>query len=672
MLKEVNKTKKNLSFKRLLIANRGEIACRIIDTAKKLGMHTISVYSEADRLARHVRLADEAVLVGAADASSSYLNQDALLQAMRDSRADALHPGYGFLSENPNFADAVRKAGFIFIGPPAHAIRAMGLKDEAKRLMAEAGIPVVPGYNGADQDPNILAEHAKDIGYPVLIKARAGGGGKGMRKVCCPDAFAAHLDSAIREAVSAFGDGHVIIEKYVNSPRHIEVQLLSDRHGTHLHLFERDCSVQRRHQKVIEEAPAPQMPDEVRNAMTRAAVTAAKAIGYEGAGTVEFIADGSGTLTPEGFWFMEMNTRLQVEHPVTEQVTGHDLVALQLRVAAGEALPLKQSDIRLNGHAIEARIYAEDPANDFLPSPGQIDQLIFPKREGLRTDTGVDSGDEVSGHYDPMVAKMIATGTDRQEALQQLARGLGQTCLIGLTSNLSFLSRLCQHEEFKNGRMTTNFLNQHLEPLITESRPPDAVLAAAGMSQLQADTDLPGWRHWGAGHLPVLLDSKAGLIRLDLQIQSAYDITLKIDGRSVPYAVLRCAGNKMTSWQLGGPNGQVTVYTFTKGQTIWTSDGAETWVFHLAHRIKQDTEEQSDGIIRAQMSATVSQLTTRAGDKVTAGDRMMVLEAMKMEQPVLAPASGQIEEIAVNEGESVAAGQVLCKYVQQNENEDKA
>ncbi|MGB1545357.1 MAG: acetyl/propionyl/methylcrotonyl-CoA carboxylase subunit alpha [Candidatus Puniceispirillaceae bacterium] len=657
---------KTINIRRLLIANRGEIACRIIDTAQKMGLHTIAVYSEADRKARHVRLADEAIFIGAADAASSYLNQDTLLQAMRDSRADALHPGYGFLSENPDFADAVRMAGFIFVGPPTKAIRAMGLKDEAKRLMADAGVPVVPGYDGADQDPNTLAENAKEIGYPVLIKARAGGGGKGMRKVDSPDAFAALLDSAVREAVSAFGDGHVIIEKYITAPRHIEVQLLSDRHGTHLHLFERDCSVQRRHQKVIEEAPAPHMPDEVRTAMTRAAVNAAKAIDYEGAGTVEFIADGSGTLTPAGFWFMEMNTRLQVEHPVTERVTGLDLVALQLRVAAGEPLLLKQSDIQLNGHAVEARIYAEDPENDFLPSPGQIYELMFPESEGLRTDTGVDSGDEVSGYYDPMIAKMIATGTDRQEALQQLARGLGQTCLIGLTSNLSFLSRLCQHDAIKDGQMTTSFVDQNLEYLTDQSLPPYAVLAAAGMSKLQADTALPGWRHWGAGNLPVLLEAKAGLIRLDLQIRSADDITLNIDGRSVSY-VVRCAGHKLTSWQLDGPNGQVTVYTFTKGQAIWASDGADTWVFHLANTIKQDTEEQSDGIIRAQMNATVSQITAQDGDKVTAGDRLIVLEAMKMEQSVLAPADGQIEKIAVNEGESVSAGQILCRFVQQNE-----
>ncbi|MEC7705866.1 MAG: biotin carboxylase N-terminal domain-containing protein [Pseudomonadota bacterium] len=658
---------KTINIRRLLIANRGEIACRIIDTARKMGLHTIAVYSEADRKARHVRLADEAIFIGAADAASSYLNQDTLLQAMRDSRADALHPGYGFLSENPDFADAVRMAGFIFVGPPTKAIRAMGLKDEAKRLMADAGVPVVPGYDGADQDLNTLAEKAKEIGYPVLIKARAGGGGKGMRKVDSPDAFAALLDSAVREAVSAFGDGHVIIEKYITAPRHIEVQLLSDRHGTHLHLFERDCSVQRRHQKVIEEAPAPHMPDEVRTAMTRAAVNAAKAIDYEGAGTVEFIADGSGTLTPAGFWFMEMNTRLQVEHPVTERVTGLDLVALQLRVAAGEPLLLKQSDIQLNGHAVEARIYAEDPENDFLPSPGQINELMFPESEGLRTDTGVDSGDEVSGYYDPMIAKMIATGTDRQEALQQLARGLGQTCLIGLTSNLSFLSRLCQHEAIKDGQMTTSFVDQNLEYLTDQSLPPDAVLAAAGMSKLQADTALPGWRHWGPGNLPVLLEAKAGLIRLDLQIRSADDITLNIDGRSVSYVVLRCAGHTLTSWQLDGPNGQVTVYTFTKGQAIWASDGADTWVFHLANTIKQDTEEQSDGIIRAQMNAIVSQITAQDGDKVTAGDRLIVLEAMKMEQSVLAPADGQIEKIAVNEGESVSAGQILCRFVQQSE-----
>jgi 3-methylcrotonyl-CoA carboxylase alpha subunit len=660
---------KTMNIRRLLIANRGEIACRIIDTAKKMGLHTIAVYSDADRQARHVRLADEAIFIGSADAASSYLNQGALLRAMRDSRANALHPGYGFLSENPDFADAVRKAGFIFVGPPARAIRAMGLKDKAKRLMADAGVPVVPGYDGADQDPEILAEHAKKIGYPVLIKARAGGGGKGMRKVDNPDAFAAHLDSAVREAVAAFGDGHVIIEKYITAPRHIEVQLLSDCHGTHLHLFERDCSVQRRHQKVIEEAPAPHMPDEVRAAMTRAAVTAAKVISYEGAGTVEFIANGSGALTPDGFWFMEMNTRLQVEHPVTEQVTGLDLVALQLRVAAGEPLPLKQSDIRLNGHAIEARIYAEDPANDFLPSPGLIDQLIFPESMGLRADTGVGSGDEVSGYYDPMVAKMIATGTDRKDALQQLDRGLAKTCLIGLTNNLSFLSRLCKHEKFKEGRITTSFLDQHLEALTAQSPTPDAVLAAAGMSQVQAGTALPGWRHWGPGHVPVLLETKAGLINLDLQIHRAENITLKVDGRSVSYAVLCGTNNKMTNWQLIGPDGQVTVHTVKKEQNIWASDGTASWVFHLAHSAKQDTEEQSDGIIRAQMSATVSHIAAKAGDFATAGDRLMVLEAMKMEQPIIAPADGQIEEVAVNEGESVSAGQVLCRLLQQNEDE---
>ena len=656
-----------MTIQRLLIANRGEIACRIIDTARQRGIHTIALCSEADRQARHVRLADEAVCIGPAEASQSYLNQKAVLDAALNTGADAIHPGYGFLSENPDFAEAVRAAGLIFVGPTAEAVRAMGLKDEAKRLMAAAGVPVVPGYDGADQSPDVLARKAADIGYPVLIKARAGGGGKGMRKVDTEDRFAELLMSAVREAIAAFGDGHVIIEKYITAPRHIEVQVLSDRQGTHLHLFERDCSVQRRHQKIIEEAPAPDMPDEVRAAMTQAAVTAAQAIGYEGAGTVEFIADGSGALRADGFWFMEMNTRLQVEHPVTEQVTGLDLVDWQLRIAAGEALSLRQQDIQLKGHAIEARIYAEDPAHGFLPSPGRIDQLIFPALEGVRVDTGVEAGDEVSGYYDPMVAKLIATAAHRDEALARLGAALGRTCLMGLTSNLGFLARLCRHQVVRAGEMTTAFLDQHLDELTEDGPPPDAVLATACLSQIPADAPLSGWRQWGPGHLPLLVQSAAGLQRVSLYIYEAGHIELETDGRRIRFDVVRCADAPLTGWTLTGPDGCVELISVSQGHTIWVSDRQTGWLFDLADSTKSDSQEQSDGVVCAVMSATISQISVKDGDQVAAGDRLMILEAMKMEQPILAPVAGQIDDIPVQAGDAVSAGQILCRLTPEDE-----
>ena len=650
-----------MTIQRLLIANRGEIACRIIATAQRTGIHTIAVFSEADRQARHVRLADEAICIGGAEAAASYLNQEAVLEAALNTGADAIHPGYGFLSENPDFAEAVRTAGLIFVGPPADAVRAMGLKDEAKRLMAEAGVPVVPGYDGADQRPDVLAEKAAEIGYPVLIKARAGGGGKGMRKVDTEETFSDLLMSAVREATAAFGDGHVIIEKYITAPRHIEVQVLSDRQGTHLHLFERDCSVQRRHQKIIEEAPAPEMPDEVRSAMTEAAVTAAQAISYEGAGTVEFIADGSGPLRRDGFWFMEMNTRLQVEHPVTEQVTGLDLVDWQLRIAAGEPLSLRQQDIQLCGHAVEARIYAEDPTNGFLPSPGQIDQLMFPAHEGVRVDTGVEAGDEVSGYYDPMVAKLIATAESRDQALARLGTALGQTCVIGLTSNLGFLARLCRHQVVRAGKMTTAFLDQHLDQLTDDGPPPDAILATACLSQIPAEAPLSGWRQWGPGHLPLLVQGAGGLQRAGLYLYGPEKIELETEDRRIPFTVVRCDDEVLTGWTLTGPDGAVNLTSVCLGRAIWVSDGQASWTFSLADSTKTDSQAQSDGVVCAVMSATVSQIAVKSGDKVAAGDRLMVLEAMKMEQPVLAPVAGQIEDIPVQTGEAVSAGQILCR-----------
>ncbi|MDZ7908730.1 MAG: biotin carboxylase N-terminal domain-containing protein [Gemmobacter sp.] len=463
-------------FQKILIANRGEIACRIIATARRMGVTTVAVYSEADAGARHVQLADEAVAIGGPAPRDSYLRGDAIIAAALATGAQAIHPGYGFLSENPDFVDAVTAAGLTFIGPSAQAIRAMGLKDAAKALMAEAGVPVVPGYHGANQDAEHLAGAADAIGYPVLIKAVAGGGGKGMRQVTRPQDFAAALESARGEAATAFGNDAVLIEKYVEKPRHIEVQVFGDGRDA-VHLFERDCSLQRRHQKVIEEAPAPGMPADMRAAMGEAAVRAARAIGYSGAGTIEFIVDASEGLRADRFWFMEMNTRLQVEHPVTEAITGIDLVEWQLRVAAGEPLPLRQDQLAIHGHAFEARLYAEDVPAGFLPATGRLAHLAFPT--GCRADTGVRTGDTISPWYDPMIAKVIVHGPTRAVALAQLARALQETQVAGTTTNLAFLGALARHPGFAAGDVDTGLIERDLAALTAAPAPSAAVQAAA-------------------------------------------------------------------------------------------------------------------------------------------------------------------------------------------------
>ena len=460
-------------FRKILIANRGEIACRVTTTARRLGVKTVAVYSEADAKAKHVALADEAVLIGPAATAESYLVGEKIIDAAKLTGAQAIHPGYGFLSENPGFVEAVEAAGLVFIGPTADAIRAMGLKDAAKALMVEAGVPVVPGYHGESQDTDLLAEEADKIGYPVLIKARAGGGGKGMRLVEDPKDFASALEGAQREGQASFGDPACLIEKYINQPRHIEIQVFGDSQGNVVHLFERDCSLQRRHQKVIEEAPAPGMTDKVRQAMGQAAVEAAKAIGYEGAGTVEFIADGSGALSTDGFWFMEMNTRLQVEHPVSEAITGLDFVELQLRVASGEPLPFSQDDLAIDGHAFEARVYAEDVAKGFLPATGRLDHLVFPKASefeqgALRIDSGVRPGDEITPWYDPMIAKVIVHGPNRAAALNLLTAALGKCHVAGSVTNLAFLGALSKHEGFSRGELDTGLIGRDLESLTAE------------------------------------------------------------------------------------------------------------------------------------------------------------------------------------------------------------
>ncbi|KAA3620516.1 MAG: ATP-grasp domain-containing protein, partial [Proteobacteria bacterium] len=490
-------------FEKILIATRAEIACRVIRTARRLGAATVAVYSDADRDGLHVAMADEAFRIGPAPASNSYLRIDRIIDAARDSGAEAIHPGYGFLSENPDFVEACTRAGIVFIGPSSQAIRAMGLKDAAKQLMEEAGVPVVPGYHGENQDSAFLAECAKNIGYPVLIKARAGGGGKGMRRVDDDAGFAAALDSARREAESSFGDGRVLIEKYVTSPRHIEVQVFGDLGGGAVYLFERDCSLQRRHQKVIEEAPAPGMSEAMRRAMGEAAVRAAQAVGYAGAGTVEFIVDASDGLREDRFYFMEMNTRLQVEHPVTEAITGQDLVEWQLRIAAGEPLPLKQEELGIEGHSFEARIYAEDTDRGFLPATGTLAHIDLP-HDTARVDTGVRQGSVITPHYDPMIAKLIVHGPSRRAALNRLEAALRECRVAGCVTNIGFLARLARHPVFRAGEMDTGLIDRDFDRLAQPTEPPfEAVVAAAlcagGFAAPARGIDpfdmLTGWRH---------------------------------------------------------------------------------------------------------------------------------------------------------------------------------
>src|SRR3954463_9094740 len=488
-------------FSSVLIANRGEIAVRIARTAKRLGLRTIAVYSEADAGALHTRVADEAHLIGPPAARESYLVAERLIEVARRSGAQCIHPGYGFLSENAQFAESCAAAGIAFVGPPPSAIRAMGLKDRAKALMEKAGVPVVPGYHGELQEPKFLKEKAYHIGYPVLIKAVAGGGGKGMRRVDKHAEFDAALESAAREAQSAFGDPRVLIEKYVTAPRHVEMQVFADRHGNVIHLNERDCSLQRRHQKVIEEAPAPGMTEELRAIMGRAATEAARAVGYEGAGTVEFIADGAKGLRPDGFWFMEMNTRLPVEHTVTEAITRLDLGELQFRVAAGEKLPLSQDQVSIQGHAIEARLYAEDPERNFLPSTGKLTALELPTGEGVRVDAGVEAGSVVSPYYDPMIAKVIAHGRDRAEAIDRLANALGETVVVGPHGNAAFLRALVTHKEFREGRFDTGFIDRHLTELTRVDPAIEAGAIAHAVEVLLRPSAAPanGWRDpWSA------------------------------------------------------------------------------------------------------------------------------------------------------------------------------
>ncbi|MGI3168187.1 biotin carboxylase N-terminal domain-containing protein [Pseudooceanicola sp. C21-150M6] len=638
-------------FDTILIANRGEIACRIIATARTMGLRSVAVYSDADRGARHVEMADLAVHIGGSAPAESYLRGDRIIAAAQESGAQAIHPGYGFLSENPEFVEAVETAGLVFVGPSARAIRAMGLKDAAKALMAEAGVPVVPGYHGADQSPDVLSAAAAEIGYPVLIKAVAGGGGKGMRLVERAADFAGALESARSEARTAFGNPDVLVEKFVEQPRHIEVQVFGD--GTRaIHLFERDCSLQRRHQKVIEEAPAPGMTEEMRAAMGAAAVRAAEAIGYSGAGTIEFIVDGSDGLRPDGFWFMEMNTRLQVEHPVTEAITGVDLVEWQLRVAAGEPLPARQEELVIRGHAFEARLYAEDVPAGFLPATGRLTALDFPA--GARADTGVRAGDVISPFYDPMIAKIITHGPTREIALAKLGAAVRDTRVAGTVTNLAFLGALAGHPGFAAGEVDTGLIGRDIEGLSTPPQAEAGTIAWAGLVLLGLDAvpgPLTGFTLWGG-------------LRRDIQMrQGEAEITLSVETVTGPeHRVTLPDGTVVKAQYAGGwrLNGQAAPAHQLSGQTVTVFDGYGQ-AFTAMDPLDRATVAAGGNLIEAPMPGLVKVLTAAPGQTVSAGDRLAVLEAMKMEHGLTAPRDGVVAEVLVSEGAQVEAGAPLIR-----------
>ncbi|MCP3869029.1 MAG: acetyl/propionyl/methylcrotonyl-CoA carboxylase subunit alpha [Gammaproteobacteria bacterium] len=658
-------------FDKIIIANRGEIACRVARSARRMGIGTVAVYSEADSRAMHVSLCDEAYLIGPAAARDSYLRFDRILDVAERAGAGAVHPGYGFLSENSEFARACADRGIVFIGPPASAIVAMGSKSEAKALMSDAGVPLVPGYHGDDQSTEVLLQAAETMGYPLLIKASAGGGGKGMRVVEGKAGFEPALESARREARSAFGDDQVLLERYLISPRHVELQVFADTLGNAVHLFERDCSIQRRHQKVLEEAPAPGMTPALRARMGEAAVNAARAIGYVGAGTVEFLLDSTGE-----FYFMEMNTRLQVEHPVTEMISGQDLVEWQLRVASGEPLPLDQASLRLNGHAIEARVYAETPKRDFLPSTGKLRYLKAPlESPHVRIDTGVAQGDEVSVHYDPMIAKLIVWDQDRDSALRRLRAALGDYRIVGVSTNLEFLSTLCALPAYADAQLDTGFIETHEHELFPEKGElPDDVMALACLEELLQErrrtqaarvASKDPWSPWGLGngwrlnqenfqtlHYIVggnkrvvtahyqkdvfLIELPGGECRVSGELLGNGELLADIEGRRLKAAVVRHGHELTILYQ--GKSWQLTSYD---------------------PRLDAMEGESDAGGLVAPMPGSVVAINVVQGDEVQKGELLMVLEAMKMEHSITAPNDGVITEIRFGVGDQVEEGDAL-------------
>lgn len=637
----------------VLIANRGEIACRIARTAKRLGMRTIAVYSEADAGALHTRLCDEAYLIGGAEPRASYLAVEHVITVARQAAAECVHPGYGFLAENTEFAEACAQAGLVFVGPPASAIRAMGLKDQAKRLMEQAGVPVVPGYHGERQDAKFLREKAYQIGYPVLIKPAAGGGGRGLRRVDKYADFDAALEAATRESQSAFGTGRVLIEKFIASPRHVEFQVFADGHGNVIHLGERDCSLQRRHQKVIEEAPAPGMTEALRHQIGNAAVAAAKAVGYCGAGTVEFVADSTSGLRHEAFWFIEMNTRLQVEYPVTEETTGLDLVEWQFRMAAGEKLPLVQNNIRFDGHAIEARVYAEDPEHGFLPSTGQIVAVDWPS--GIRVDSGVESGDAVPPFYDPMIAKLVARAPTRAGALERLAKALDATAIAGVRTNVPFLASLCRAAAFRDGKVDTGFIDRSLAALGAIPRERDSAAAALGAASL-----LEGRRARDAtteAENAAAEDYSPWSTSDGFQLGGARDVALPlvVDGEDAEARI--SYGKDGASLTVAGvaPASDGRVF-FSAEDAFVLRAGRQTRVRIKDFSASSMQAAGGDNVIKAPMHGRVLAVLAAIGERVVFGQRLAVIEAMKMEHTLRAPFAGIVRELSVSTGAQVVEG----------------
>ncbi len=655
-------------FGSVLIANRGEIACRVARTAKRLGLRTIAVYSAADAGALHTRLCDEAYLLGPADARESYLSIERLIEVAKRTGAECVHPGYGFLSENADFAEACARAGFVFVGPPGAAIRAMGLKDRAKALMQKAGVPVVPGYHDERQDSAFLKSQADRIGYPVLIKPAAGGGGRGMRLVERTDGFDAALASAIREAEAAFGSSRVLIEKYVAAPRHIEIQIFADQHGNVIHLGERDCSLQRRHQKIIEEAPAAGMTADLRAQMGAAAAEAARAVSYSGAGTVEFVADGTRGLRADGFWFIEMNTRLQVEHPVTEEITGLDLVEWQFRVAAGEKLPLAQAQVRLDGHAVEARIYAEDPESGFLPSTGRIVALHWP--DDIRVESGVEAGSEVTPYYDPMIAKLIAHGPTRQVALDRLADALAKhTQILGPRTNVAFLAALCLAPEFREEIVDTGYIDRNLAALGAVPRAPDRAAAAFGVERLleklaaeTAQDVTPEDEDGAAAQSPW-----AACDGFQLGGVRKLGIPIVIDGERAEATVTYGKDGLRVTIDGVGPTNDAAASALTADEAYILRQGRQTRVRLKDFSVASAAAEAGDGIIKAPMHGRVLQLFVAAGESVAAGQRLAIIEAMKMEHTLHAPFAGVVRNVAVATGTQVVEGGEIM-LIQPSEN----
>ncbi|MBO6520983.1 MAG: acetyl/propionyl/methylcrotonyl-CoA carboxylase subunit alpha [Rhodospirillales bacterium] len=663
-----------VAIRKLLIANRGEIACRVMASAKAAGIATVAVYSDADANARHVRHADEAVRIGPGPAAESYLKADAVIAAALETGADAIHPGYGFLSENADFADAVAAAGLIFVGPPADAIRAMGSKSASKALMEKAGVPLVPGYHGAKQDTATLSKVAEKIGFPVLVKASAGGGGKGMRVVRKKADLKDAIEGAKREAKSSFGDPRLMIEKYLAKARHVEVQVFGDSHGNVVHLFERDCSLQRRHQKVIEEAPAPGMTPKLRAAMGEAAVNAARAVDYVGAGTVEFLLAG------KDFYFIEMNTRLQVEHPVTEAITGQDLVAWQLRVAAGGTLPLAQDELAIDGHAFEARLYAEDPDKGYLPQTGTLSHLTFSHLPGVRIDTGIDQGDVVSVHYDPMIAKIIVHGADRADALSRLQAALAGTEIAGCETNLDFLLGISADEKFVSAKIDTGWLDRMKPPALgwRRVRPADETslavaalnvirergIAACRRAERSGDPYSPwfrtdGWRLIDRGHQDIFLrdmidEASPHLVTAKARKDGGYDLT--IGGERI-HAQLSGDGSVV----IDGVRTTASVAHLDDKLTVFTEDGrCILSLFDPADAAADETDTSGD--LTAPMPGKVTHVHVKAGASVKRGASLLVLEAMKMEHTIAAPADGTVTEIRCKAGDQVEDGVPLVIF----------